>query len=309
MNSKKISHKKAFAFSITLWIIASLLFATVVILRFAKDEVGLSRGLNDKLQTQLIAQSLLASLKFYVPTANYTSTSLKNNLLTHTEYPLPSEIIVDGREYNITKEIAISLRDSSSMFNVLYEPSISIAYLLSSKKDEELVSVLKDSLEDWRDEDNVARVNGAEQSSYLSLDKKTVVRDTQAIQDIHELKLIRGFENIEMAKIQENLFYGRGVTANLMLIDNQRYLSYILGVDENFMQDMLELRKDEPLAFEKRVYLLPHYDDDYVGFWLSKQFLIKIKVKQGRAITLINAMISFNKLKNRPYMTISYTMN
>ena len=305
MQNKKRSYKKAFAFSITMWIIAALLLATVVILRFAKDEVGLSEGLNNKLQTTLIAESILESLKFYVPTANYTSTSLKNELLLNTKYPLPSEIIVDGREYHITKDINISLRDTSSMFNIRYEPALSVAYALTNKNSEDLVPILKDSLDDWRDKDDLPRVNGAEQSSY----KTVVVRDTKAIQDIHELKLIKGFDKISIETIKKNCYYGRGSSSNLMLIKNRRYLSYLLGTDESFMQSMLELRQNEPLKFQKNLNTLPGYNDEYMGLWLSKQFLIHIKVKKERAQTDITAIISFKAVKNRPYITVSYSLN
>ena len=308
MQNKKIPHKQAFAFSITMWIIASLLFATVVILRFAKDEVGLSRGLNDKLQTQLVAESVLASLKFYVPTADYTLTSLKNNLLLDRAYPLPNEIVVDGREYNLTKNITISLKDTSSMLHVMSGSSSMISKALSSQKNDKLSYILKNSLDDWRDEDNVPKINGAEQSTYRSLAQKVIVRNTAAIQDIHELKLIRGFKEIDFINIKSNLYYGRGSSMNLMLINNKRYLAFLLGTDENFIVNMLELRETEPLKFRKTISSLANYDDDYMGFWLSKQFYISIKVQQGKARSILNTTISFKLLNERPYITISSTI-
>lgn len=298
--------KKAFAFSITMWIIASLLFATVVILRFAKDELGLSRGLNNKLQTQLMAQSVFESLKFYIPTADYSNTTLKNELLSETEYPLPLEIIVDGREYNVTKEITLSLKDTSGLLNVTYGGSSMIAKALSNRKDESLSNRLKNSLDDWRDEDNVPKINGAEQSSYRSSNKKTVVRNRADIQDIHELKLIYGFDKVDFNLIESNLYYGRGTGMNLLLIDNRRYLAGLLESDESFMQDMLELRESEPKKFMRNIGRLPAYNDDYMGFWLSKQFLVTIKVNKEGARSILKATISFKKLNDKPYMTISY---
>ena len=304
MQTKKISNKKAFAFSITLWIVASLLLASVVILRFAKNEVEVSSGLNSKLQTTLMAESVLESLKFYVPTADYTSISLKNELLLNTKYPLPSEIIVDGREYNITKNITISLKDTSSMLNILRSSSIAVAYALTSKDNEELFPILKDSLADWVDRDNVPNVNGAEQSRYRNI----IVRDSKAIQDIHELKLIKGFDKVNIETIKENLYYGRGSTVNLMLINNSRYLAYFLETDESFMKSMLELRKSEPKKFMKNLNTLPGFNDDYMGFYLSKQFIIKIKAQEGRAKTYIDAIISFKQLKSKPYIIVSYIL-
>lgn len=309
MNNKithKITHKKAFAFSITMWIIASLLFATVVILRFAKDEVGLSRGLNSKLETDLMATTLLESLKFYVPTADYTSTSLKNELLSDTKYPLPSEIIVDGREYNVTKEMTLSLKDTSGLLNVTYGSSSFMAKALTSPKEEALSSRLKNSLDDWRDEDNIPKINGAEQSSYRSLDKKVKVRNNHAIQDTHELKLIYGFDKIDFKRIESNLYYGKGSTMNLLLIENSGYLANLLGTDEAFIEDTLAVRESDPKSFMQIIGKLPSYNDDYMGFWLSKQFMVTIVARKGVARTIIKATITFKQIHDRPYMTLSY---
>ncbi|CAA6813803.1 MAG: Unknown protein [uncultured Sulfurovum sp.] len=308
MMNKTILHKKAFAFSITMWIIASLLFATVVILRFAKDEVKLSSGLNDKLTTQLMAESLLESLKFYVVTGDYTSTSLKNNLLSKSIYSLPSEIIVDGREYNLSQQMSISLQDTSGMLHVMHTPSSIVAQVLSPEEGYDLQGILKDSLDDWRDEDNVARVNGAEQNAYQALDKKNKVRNTKAIQDIHELKLIHGFDQVDFKHIESNFYYGRGTSANLMLVKNADYLAFILGVDKNFIEKMFELRESEPMKFRKNIGALPNYNDDYFSFGLSKQFKVKIKVQEGNSQSILKVMISFKKLNSRPYMTLSYTL-
>jgi len=301
-------YKKAFAFSITLWIIASLLFATVVVLRFAKDEVDLSRGLNSKLQTQMMAESVFESLKFYVPTADYTMNSLKNTLLDGTKYPLPNEIIVDGREYNVTKEITISLKDTSGMLNIMYASSKILSHSLVSTNNEKLIAILRDSLDDWRDIDDLKKINGAEQNSYVSLGKKTMVRNLRDIQDIHELKLIKGFDQIALSNIKNTLYYGRSSSLNLMLIDNSRNLATLLEVDTRTISNLFELRKDSPKKYIKNIMRLENYNDDYMGFALSKQFIVKIKVKREDAETRLNSMISFQQLGDRPYLTISYSL-
>jgi len=302
-------NKKAFAFSITMWIIASILFATVVILRFAKDEVKLSQGLKDKLQTQMRVLSVLESLKFYVPTANYSSTSLTNTLLDDVEYPFPSEIIVDGREYNLSKNISFSLKDTSSMLHIMYGDSKVIAQSLTTQSNADLASVLENSLEDWRDEDDVVRSNGAEQNFYASSNKKVFVRNTQAIQNIDELKLINGFEKVDFDTIKSNLYQGRGSGINLMLITNKRYLAFLLGVDENFIVKMLELRKNDPALFMKSISGLKGFNDDYMGFGLSKQFLIRIVANKGNAESILEAIVSFKGLDTKPYLSISFALS
>lgn len=308
MQIKKIN-KSAFAFSITLWIIASILLATVVILRFAKDEVKLSQGLKDKLQTQMMALSVLESVKFYVPTANYGFTSLSNTLLDDIAYPLPSEIIVDGREYNLSKNITLSLKDTSAMQHVMYGSSKLISQSLTTKSTDDLASILENSLADWRDDDDLVRSNGAEQNVYDSSNEKRLVRNNRAIQDIHELKLLKGFDKINFNTIKSNLYYGRRGSMNLMLINNQRYLATLLGVDENFMANLLELRASEPSLFIKGIGRVEGFNDDYMGFALSKQFIIKIVVQRGKARSILEALLSFKVLNERPYIIVSFRLN
>ena len=45
-----------------------------------------------------------------------------------------------------------------------------------------------------------------------------------------------------------------------------------------------------------------------MGFSLSKQLIVKIKVQREDAETRLNAIISFKKLGDRPYLTISYSL-
>jgi hypothetical protein len=291
-----------------MWIIASLLFATVIILRFSKDELMLSQGLNAKIQTQMMAQDVFELLKFYVPTADYSSIALQNSLLENLPYTFPKEIIVDGRDYNLSNEIILSVKDTSGMVNITYGNAESIAELLTGQQDEVLKTILKSSLEDWRDEDNVAQNNGAEQSSYSSINSKVIVRDNLAIQDIHELSIIKGFNQVDFKKIEEDLYYGRGSMLNLMLINNSRYLAWLFKIDDSEANNLLELRAEDIKKFQKAVLKYPTYDDNSMGFHFSKQFVVTIIVKKKRAKSVLKSIISFKSLSDRPYLTISYIL-
>ena len=300
--------RNGFAFSISMWIIASLLFATVVILRFAKEEMLLSQELSHKLETQITAQNILETLKFYIPTSDTTSTSLKNNLFQDTVYSLPVEIFVDGREYNLSREISISLKDTSSMINILYGGSKLIAKTLTTEENEDITYILRDALADWRDRDNAVRSNGAEQNNYSISNKNITVRDRADIQDIYELRLINGFNKINFKKVEKNIYYGRSIKINLMLIENKRYLATLLNIDESLSQKMLELRLEDPMKFKIAIQKLEFYNDDHMGFTLEKQFFISIVVRKGRAISRLNTIISFDSFNKRPYITIMYKL-
>lgn len=301
----KVKTKKAFALSITMWIVASLMFAAVIVLRFAKDELKISKELNNKLEVQMMTQNILEVLKFYIFTADSTSISLKDTLLNGAIYNIPKEIVLDGREYNLSKGISISLRDTSGLINVFSGPSNFIASTLT--KDNILRNRLIDTLDDWRDKDDIPKINGAEQYGYDIKNKGGLlkVRNSNSIQDIDELSLIKGFEKIDFKLIQDNLYYGESGMVNLALINNPSYLGVLLNLSYQESLNLLHLREDSLTEFIKRVSSYSTFNDMYMGFSPKKQFLVTIKAQKGRAKSILNVTIDFSFF-DRPYMTISY---
>ena len=297
----------AFALSITIWIVASIMLATAVLLRFSRDYVQLSSALNDKLETKIVAEDILENIKYYIFTADYEFDMLSNTLLSSGKYKLPEDIIVDGREYNISNNISISLKDTSGMLNILTSSSVQIAYILTKDREDNLQKVLKNSLDDWRDSDNIRKSNGAEQAYYKSLirEKAIIVRNKQDIQDVNELMLIKGFKDISIKKIKDNLFYGRANFINLTLM-SQRHLASVLNISDRYAKELIALKESNIKDFVKEIYKIENFNDDFMGFSISKQFLITIVVRQKRAKSIIRTIIDFKGMYPKAYLVVSY---
>ena len=302
-----MNRKSAFALSITIWIVASIMLATAVLLRFSRDYVQLSSALNDKLKTKIVAEDVLENIKYYIFTADYEFDMLSNTLLSNGKYKLPEDIIVDGRKYNISNSISISLKDTSGMLNVTTSPSAQIAYLLTKNREDALQQVLANSLDDWRDSDNVRKANGAEQAYYKSLrrERTVIVRNKQDIQDVNELMLIKGFKDVGIKKIKDNIFYGRANFINLTLM-SQRYLASVLGISDRYAKELITLKESSIDDFVKEVYKIENFNDDFMGFSMSKQFLITIVVTQKKAKSIIRTIIDFKGKYPRAYLVVSY---
>ena len=289
--------RSGFALSIVLWIVASLLLGVAFIVSISKNDLELTKKLHDKLDTRLEAESVLEALKFAILTSDYDSTGLLIN--QNLPYPFPKKIILDGRKYQITKEISISLQDASSMLDIRNPYSDIIASLISHNN-RELKLTIEDSIKDWIDRDDFVRLNGAE-TSYYKKNKDYKPRNVSALQSVSEIRLIHGLDrlsNKDWQNLQKYLIYFDGEKINLGLID-KNYLKALLKLDDFQFQN---LKKHQTSNFQKYILMIrknPFYDNDYMGFTLSFKIKIGIIVKNRIAISKLNTLVNFRVISEQ----------
>jgi len=299
-------NKKAFVLSIVLWIVSALLFGIATLAIFSKDTFLITNKVHDKLKTKLISEGILEYLKFYILTADYDNTSFKNTNLNNATYKFPDTLIADGRWYKLNDNIEIKLKDTSSMINVFRPPTKFLASLITNNRQKRFI--IEDSLNDWIDLDDEVSLNGAENSRYsLQQNLKFKVRNSPAIQNIEELSLINGLESLNnLDYLKTQLFYGRNTLVNLALLD-RNLLSSILKIDKSKADELIYFKKVDITKFVYAVAKLKSYDNNDMGFRLSKQIKIDVKVSIDSTTSLIQTIIDF-KPQNRKkvYVIVSY---
>ena len=299
--------KNAFALSIVMWIVAALLLGIALVLNLSKESISLTKGVQDKLTARLQAQDYLEAVKYYVMTANFNSYKLINDAAIAT-YKLPKEIVLDGREYNLTKNITLSLQDASSMINLFYPNEQTIA-ALASQKDDNLYYTIKDSLKDWTDADNEVSLNGAE-SSYYTKEKNVLYhpRNYPALQSVDELRLIRGIDTLTQKQFDTLTSYiyssQHGAVVDLALLDPD-YFSTLLHIERETAKTLLNYKYNNFTKFVNLLRKNPYYDDS-MGLGLSFNIFIKITVHFGDARVLLQTFIDFRKNKFRNTTTNIY---
>jgi len=301
----------SFALSIVLWIVFIIMLSVAILLNFAKDNAQLTTELNNKLLAEIKAQSLLEEVKYTILMSDYDSGSFFNTLAP-SKFHLPSRLYLDNRTYQLTEEISLQLNDTSSMINLLYAPSTYIANALTSFTQRQKRFVLQNSLEDWRDEDNVVRLNGAEDATYShKRHKKFHIRNMDAIQDIAELHLIRGYNDIDEERwraFSEKAYVAAGVSTNLLLL-NASELSALLKITPSQARTLVHSRKRDPELFKTLVQAQENYDDETYTFFISRQVIITIKVRHGKARTELKTLIDFRPNNHTPYTLVTFTQN
>ncbi len=302
---------RGFALSIVLWIVFIIMLSVAILLNFAKDNAKLTTELNNKLLAQLEAQSLLEELKYYILMSDFDHISFINNL-SASHYNLPKQLYLDNREYQLTPEITLQLRDTSSMINLLYAPSTYIANSLTSFTQRQTRFVLQDTLDDWRDSDNIVRLNGAEDATYQHKRRESFhIRNMDAVQDISELHLIQGYQNIDTQSwndLSKKSYVGPGASTNLLLLDATE-LSALLKITPSQARSLIHTRQRDQKLFQTLVKSKEHYDEDAHTFSISRQLVITINVTHGAAHTELQTLINFKTDNYRPYSIITYKQN
>lgn len=312
MVKSNIMKKKAFILSIVLWIVAALLFGTVALATLSKDTLFLTRGLNDKLYSELIAEDILEILKFYITTAEHDYISYKNSLLKDINYNLPDRLIADGRLYELGKNIKIRLHNTSGMVNILNPNAKLIASLATTKTQRQERYTIEDSINDWVDSDNAVSLNGAEQSRYdANQDVNYKVRNSQAIQSIYEFKLIKGIKDLsvnEWNELKNRFYFGNSSVVNLAIVD-AKFLSSVLNINLSKALDYIKLREDNLDKYMKLISSEKSFNEDTMGFYMSKQLKIEIDVVHGNARSILKTIIDFDQTKDLLYSTQHYELN
>ena len=137
-------------------------------LQTTRNVLYASELLMDKLQAQIQAESALEQLKYLAATEGEIGGSLISGKTSFISI-LPDPIYVDGRK-ETKGQITLRVEDSGCKINILYLPTRAIGRLMRLEglsPDE--AAIIRDSLQDWVDKDDLKHLNGAESYYYRNI--------------------------------------------------------------------------------------------------------------------------------------------
>jgi len=306
MQSTKIQNKKnAFALAIVIWIVAALLLGIAFIMNLAKDNLKITENLDEKLQTHLETLSFLEVLKYAMITSNYDSQSIL--LQESLPFDLPKQLILDGRKYNIGKNIEFSLQDSSGQLSV-FHPNFELIARFTTD-DREKYFTIKDSIWDWIDKDNIVRLNGAESSFYKF--KRSVSygpRNYSAIQSMDELQLINGLYDLdkkEWDKVKSFMSIEGSPSLNVVLM-KKKLLKKLLNLNSTEIDIIEAYKKTDIKKFYREMGTLGSFDNEFMGYALSFLIDVNLTIKKGISATHLESIIGFKEIQNDKILVKSF---
>jgi len=292
--------KKAYALSIILWIVAGMGTITIFLSSIAKERIDISTQIENKLKAQIKAQETLDIIRFYSSTGKFKFNKIINSHLE--DLNIPNEIYIDGREM-VINDTNISLMDSGGLYHLLFLD----ADRLGKEIGKDSANIIKDSIYDWVDNDIFMKLNGAEDDYYRQISNDNYeARDKKAIQDVEELKLIKGVDSNKIDKIKDDFIYASSVKTNLATIPKDRF-KYIMDISDIYIDEIFAHRESgDMIGFIDAINRLNIPNFMYIyGYYPSKALRVNIKSNYKNALGVINATIEAH-LSNKERFIYKY---
>jgi len=196
-------------------------------------------------------------------------------------------------EYRLPKGTIVRIYDHSGKINLATMQAAQFKELLKyriGEDDEERLDSLIDAWQDWTDNDDLERINGAEKDYYEELDPPYQPRNNK-LETVQELLLIKGFDEVYSVEEIEAAFtlYGTHQKLNPNLATREA-LDMLPG-SGGITEQILVSRRSEPIKnpgmldefadFEQLTEFLPWISFD-TGFFYT------IIVQHGQVIPVLN---------------------
>lgn len=246
--------KKGFALALTLWIVAIMSLVTALYLSYGKDVVQKSALLNKKLKAIFEVESTIELLKFYGMTGEPSQNSIKNNKLKELFPNFPTQIFIDGRVIKWGK-LTITLQDTAGLIGTNDIKGIA-NYLIANKKiSKDKEAIIKDSINDWLDNNSFQLLNGAENPFYRNHGYAYLPRNENYFSSVDELFLVRGLvgSNLNKKLLKSKLIISNYASRNIMTMDIE-LLGIVYNLSKIEIEQLKKAKKESDDTFFKLFY-------------------------------------------------------
>ncbi|MDC3212122.1 type II secretion system protein GspK [Pseudoalteromonas distincta] len=217
-----------------------------------------------------------------------TEADLLQALLSNNKYPnksavnsITSKWNFYGKEFKVNENAYVTLTDLSSLMGLnISDATLLKNVLLQIGVDDVSAREFVDSLADWKDKNDLSRLNGAE-SAYYKQHKKSYVARNGFLQDPSEVALIRGGEQIT-PKLLNQYFTTEIVAGFNPLNAPQKILNAFIN-DENNIQKILQLREQGALNSYAFYKLTGVEADEYITFATGSKIKVQLRVTYNGA--------------------------
>jgi len=300
--------KNGFALVLTLWIVAMMSLASVLYLSYAKKIVHNSRQLYEKLTLTFKAESTIELLKFYGSTGAIKSTFMTNTLVQKKFPTFPKQISINSKKI-VWDNTTILLEDTGGLIDISDTDLLS-NYIKGKNQDlKGKEDIIKDSIEDWLDENQFKQLNGAEDLFYQNFGYES--RDRGYFASPEELFLLKGFEDFNETDKDDLL-------SLLVMTDSHRH--NILTLKSDLLQSMFSLSMSDVtqlkhfkksndlvhfMSFFHTIYK-ENYDLEADGALPSKIVRVTVNSKNKNIHKEIVLLIDFNIFFKKYFQVLNY---
>ena len=214
----------------------------------------------EEAETQLFS-ALLAHKK-------YQDTNSNNQLVKNWNFY--------GEEFRLSDSIFISLMDMKSLFSLnISSPDLIKNLLIQLNVEENTAQTFVSSLTDWKDENDVSRVNGAEASFYKQQGKRYVPRNGY-LQSVNEAALIRGAEQIPKEYFAR--YFSTEMVTGFNPINAPEAILKAIIKDESTANKVLKRRAAGTLSSYDFYLLTGIEEGEFINFVTGSKIRVQLRV-------------------------------
>jgi general secretion pathway protein K len=301
---KSKNKQRASILIVVLWIISISLVLISILVSNTRLSATIVMRQQEALENWAKMLSVISQVKMeLLLQQSYSTAALANVFKAQTNNNINSDKkdnLYNGEKIKLSypgnNDLFIRIYDLSGKLNLSTITRTEFKKILQKKlgSENQKVDELLDAWQDWIDNDNFKRINGAEKTYYSQKELPYLPRNAP-LQSVNELNLIKGFHELFGIYDYTKVFSLYGVNRSQINpnIANKETLLLIPGIDEKLADEIIVKRKQQPFVnMAEFNALIPANVASKTKGWFalskSRFFAIVIYPKQTENDAIIN---------------------
>ena len=301
---KFISNHKGSATLLTILMAAVIITVGLGFNWLVKEHLRASEGLRKKAEAILKARSGYDTIVYFILNGIFLPNEIVST--TGTEITALKSLPLNGQKVSFSEDLFIQAQDSNGMLSLVNMNTIALERLIKKVGKTDDVSGIIGSYLDWIDEDNFARVNGAEEFYYRGEGLPFSPRN-YAFQFKDELEWIRGMNKELYNKIEPYLTVLPSNGFNPNTSSDELFMAY-LDINEDSLKMLKEYISKKAITTEAELFTItglrikstPESND----FFPSSYIEITVNTGKPRNIFTIRAGLEIRQNAISPFSVI-----
>jgi general secretion pathway protein K len=265
-----------------------------------KEHMKASEGLRNKAEAILKARSAYDTIIYLVLNGRVSSREIV--AAVSDEISNLKTLPLDGQRISLSDDVYVQAQDSNGMLSLVNMNTTSLERLIKKVGGLDNTSGIIDCYLDWIDEDNFARINGAEESYYRGQGLPYSPRNF-AFQFKDEFEWINGMDRKLYAKIESYLTMLPSTGFNPNTASDEVLMAY-LDINDESLRNLKDYRSKMAVTSDMELFALTGRritGGEGIYFYPSPFIEISVSVGRPRSIYTIKAGLDTRQNMRSPY--------
>jgi len=266
-----------------------------------KEHMKASEGLRNKAEAILKARSAYDTIIYLLLNGQVSQKEIVVDL--NNEISQVKRLPLDGQKVSLSEDLYVQAQDSNGMLSLVNMNTAAFERLIKKVEGLDNTSGIIDSYLDWIDEDNFARINGAEESHYRGKGLPYAPRN-YPIQYKEEVEWINGMDRKLYAKIEPYLTMLPSTGFNPNTASDEVLMAY-LDINEESLKNLKDYMSKKTIISDVELFGLTGrvitFSQEGIYFFPSPFIEITVSAGSPRSIYTIKTGLDTRQNARSPY--------